>query len=47
MTVDATRPPRLPPPSFIHTAWRAHRLLYRLAGGRGLWTTSNKRGWAP
>ena len=26
-------------------AWRAHRALYRLSGGRFLWTTSNKRGW--
>ncbi len=43
---DATaRPPRLPPPWFIHTAWRVHRALYRLSGGRFLWTTSNKRGW--
>ncbi len=45
MAADATRPPRLPPPWFIHTAWRAHRLLYRVTGGRALWTTSNKRGW--
>jgi deazaflavin-dependent oxidoreductase (nitroreductase family) len=29
----------------VHTAWRAHRALYRLSGGRFLWTTSNKRGW--
>lgn len=39
------RPRRLPPPWFIHTAWRVHRALYRLSGGRFLWTTSNKRGW--
>jgi deazaflavin-dependent oxidoreductase (nitroreductase family) len=25
--------------------WRVHRALYRLSGGRFLWTTSNKRGW--
>jgi F420H(2)-dependent quinone reductase len=25
--------------------WRAHRALYRLSGGRFLWTTSSKRGW--
>ncbi len=29
----------------MHTAWRAHRALYRFSGGRFLWTTSNKRGW--
>lgn len=45
MTNAATRPPRLPPPWFIHTAWRVHRALYRLSGGRFLWTPSNKRGW--
>ena len=35
----------VPPPWFVHTAWRVHRALYRLSGGRFLWTTSNKRGW--
>ena len=45
MSSAATRPPKLPPPWFIHTAWRVHRALYRLSGGRFLWTTSNKRGW--
>jgi F420H(2)-dependent quinone reductase len=45
MTHAATRPPRHPPPWFVHTAWRVHRALYRLSGGRFLWTTSNKRGW--
>ena len=39
------RPPRVPPPWFVHTAWRAHRALHRLSGGRFLWTPSNKRGW--
>jgi deazaflavin-dependent oxidoreductase (nitroreductase family) len=29
----------------VRAAWRAHRALYRLSGGRFLWTTSNKRGW--
>lgn len=29
----------------MHTAWRVHRALYRISGGRFLWTTSNKRGW--
>jgi deazaflavin-dependent oxidoreductase (nitroreductase family) len=26
-------------------AWRVHRALYRLSGGRFLWTPANKRGW--
>ncbi|MEY2477982.1 MAG: hypothetical protein QOG87_3297 [Actinomycetota bacterium] len=38
-------PPKHPPPWFVHAAWRVHRALYRLSGGRFLWTTSNKRGW--
>jgi deazaflavin-dependent oxidoreductase (nitroreductase family) len=29
----------------VHTAWREHRGLHRVSGGRFLWTTSNKRGW--
>ncbi len=41
----STRPPKVPPPWFVHGAWRAHRALYRLSGGRFLWTPSNKRGW--
>ena len=45
MSKAAARPPRVPPPWFVHTAWRAHRALYRLSGGRFLWTTANKRGW--
>jgi deazaflavin-dependent oxidoreductase (nitroreductase family) len=45
MSNAATGPPKVPPPWFVHTAWRAHRALYRLSGGRFLWTTSNKRGW--
>jgi deazaflavin-dependent oxidoreductase (nitroreductase family) len=45
MSAKATRPPKLPPPWFIHAAWRVHRALYRISGGRFLWTTSNKRGW--
>ncbi len=40
-----TRSPKVPPPWFVHTAWSLHRALYRLSGGRFLWTTSNKRGW--
>ena len=45
MNTAADRSPRHPPPWFVHTAWRVHRLLYRISGGRFLWTTSNKRGW--
>jgi F420H(2)-dependent quinone reductase len=39
MSNAAARLPGLPPPCFVHTAWRAHRALYRLGGGRFLWTT--------
>jgi F420H(2)-dependent quinone reductase len=45
MSTPATRPPKIPPTWIVHTAWRAHRALYRVSGGRFLWTTSNKRGW--
>ena len=45
MSTPGDRPPRIPPPWFVHTAWRVHRALHRLSGGRFLWTTSNKRGW--
>ena len=45
MDTKATRPPSLPPPWFIHLAWRAHRALYKVSGGRFLWTPANKRGW--
>jgi deazaflavin-dependent oxidoreductase (nitroreductase family) len=38
-------PPKKPPAWFVHAAWRVHRALYQLSGGRFLWTTSNKRGW--
>lgn len=32
------KPPKLPPRWFVRVAWRAHRALYRLSGGRlGLW----------
>jgi F420H(2)-dependent quinone reductase len=45
MSNDASRTPKVPP-WFVHTAWRVHRALYRLSGGRFLWTTANKRGWS-
>lgn len=44
-SVPRTRPPRVPPAWFVHAAWRVHRGLYRLSGGRFLWTPANKRGW--
>jgi deazaflavin-dependent oxidoreductase (nitroreductase family) len=45
MDTEATRPPKLPPAWFKHVFWRVHRALYRLSGGRFLWTPANKRGW--
>ncbi len=41
MGTEPTRPPKHPPPWFVHVAWRVHRALNRLSGGRLLWTT----GW--
>jgi deazaflavin-dependent oxidoreductase (nitroreductase family) len=38
-------PPKLPPAWFKHAFWRCHRGLYRLSGGRFLWTPASKRGW--
>jgi deazaflavin-dependent oxidoreductase (nitroreductase family) len=35
----------MPPAWFVHLAWRVHRTLYRVSGGRFLWTPENKRGW--
>ena len=40
-----SNPPKRPPAWFVHGAWRVHRALYKLSGGRFLWTTDNKRGW--
>lgn len=37
--------PRTPPRWFVHTAWRVHRVLYRVSRGRFLWLPSSKRGW--
>lgn len=45
MSSATARPPKIPPSWFVHTAWRIHRGLYRLSGGRFLWDTSSKRGW--
>lgn len=35
----------MPPAWFVHLAWRIHRGLHKLSGGRFLWTPANKRGW--
>ena len=45
MDAQVTKPPKLPPVWFKHLFWRGHRLLYRLTGGRVLWTPKGKRGW--
>lgn len=45
MSDTKSRPPKSPPPWFMHSFWRAHRALYRLSGGRFLWTPASKRGW--
>ena len=42
---SSVKKPYVPPTWFVHLAWRAHRALYRVSGGRFLWTPSNKRGW--
>ena len=35
---EATKPPRLQPRWFIRSAWKVHRGIYRVTGGRlGLW----------
>ena len=45
MSTTETRPPRVPPAWFMHAFWRTHRAVYRLSGGRFLWTPASKRGW--
>lgn len=42
---DASSAPKLPPAWFKHAFWRVHRLLYRVSGGRFLWTPASKRRW--
>lgn len=42
---DEQPPPKAPPAWFKHAFWRVHRALYRLTGGRFLWTPASKRGW--
>ena len=43
--IEDNSQPKVSPRWFVHGAWRVHRALYKLSGGRFLWTTSNKRGW--
>src|SRR4051812_5009012 len=44
MTDPAERSPWLPPRWVIRLAWRVHRGLYRVTGGRrGLWPPRDKR----
>jgi len=45
MTTKTERPPKIPPSWFVHLAWKVHRALHRLSGGRFLWTPASKRGW--
>jgi deazaflavin-dependent oxidoreductase (nitroreductase family) len=45
MTATTTAPPKLPPAWFMHLFWRVHRAVYRLSGGRFLWTPASERGW--
>ncbi len=37
------RVPWLPPRWFIRFAWKVHRALYRVTGGRGLWPARERR----
>lgn len=45
MATTTSSPPKLPPAWFKHAFWRGHRAVYRLSGGRFLWTPASKRGW--
>jgi deazaflavin-dependent oxidoreductase (nitroreductase family) len=46
MATEVERPTtKMPPAWFVHLAWRVHRGLYKVSGGRFLWTPKNKRGW--
>lgn len=45
MSTTEQRTPKLPPAWFKHAFWRCHRALYRISGGRFLWTPASKRGW--
>ena len=44
MSVDDQGPARVPPRWFVRLAWRVHRGLYRVTGGRvGLWRPKPKK----
>lgn len=45
MADEDVKQPKMPPAWFVHAAWRVHRALYKVSGGRFLWTPANKRGW--
>lgn len=45
MSTEPIQAPKQPPTWFMHLFWRVHRVLYRLVGGRALWTPASKRGW--
>lgn len=45
MSAAVDRPATVPPAWFVHVAWKVHRALHRLSGGRFLWTPADKRGW--
>lgn len=45
MATDATKPPKIPSHWYVNVAWRIHRALYKISGGRFLWTPASKRGW--
>ena len=45
MSAATVQPAKLPPAWFKHAFWRVHRGLYRISGGRFLWTPASKRGW--
>ena len=46
MTESQASPPRVPPRWFVHIAWRIHRGIYRITGGRkGLWVPQGTRKW--
>ena len=42
-----TPAPALPPKWFIRVAWRVHRGLYRISGGRFLWARRTSAATAP
>ncbi len=46
MTDRSPAPPRVPPRWFVQIAWRIHRAIYRVTGGRkGLWVPQDGSKW--